>query len=215
MEEGQSIQATLDQADNSSINKTSKKKPGQGEFAGPGPGRPKGSLSKKTLEQRMVQAAINQRIMMNADKLFNAALSLAVGQQMLMVVVTEGEGKNAKRHHEVVKDEEIIKQYLDWNEGFTDEGPGDDNHYYYLSTEKPDIRAIDSLMNRGLGKAPDKLEITGGFFSKTELTIKVVGSQHERDIIDIGEDGQLVGSGADAIGETGPSVQTPEPSPSS
>ena len=54
MVEGQSQQATLDQTDNIPINKTLKKKPGKGEFAGPGPGRPKGVQNKKTLEQRLV-----------------------------------------------------------------------------------------------------------------------------------------------------------------
>lgn len=219
MEEGQSIQAAVDTShanlhnEASSVGEVVEKR-----WGGRRPnqfGRPVGSVSKKTLEQRKVQAEINQRIMQNADKLFNAALSLAVGQQVLMVVVTEGEGKNAKRHHEMVTDPEIIKQYLDWNEGIGDNNdPSDENHYYYLTTKPPDIRAIDSLMNRGLGKAPDKLEITGGFFSKTELTVKVVGSQHERDILDIGEDGQVVdpgdGSGPDPVGETGPSVQTLE-----
>lgn len=156
----------------------------------PGAGRPEGRLDDKTLEQKKIQEKVNQRILRHADKLFNAAMSLAVGTQKLIVIISEGEGKNKKRRHEIVDDEEIIKQYLDYNEGINDtESPNDENHYYYLTTEKPDIRAIDSLMNRGLGKAPERLEIHGEFFNRNELTIKVVGDRH--DFIDISNDGQI------------------------
>lgn len=155
-----------------------------------GGGMPKGKITRKRLHQLEVQKAVNQRIMAHADELLNAALSLAKGTQRLMVIITEGEGKNRRRYHEVVTDEETIKQYLDYEEGINDaDNPDDDTHYYYLTTDKPDVRAIDMLMNRGLGKAPDKIEITGGFFMQNNLTVEVVGSKHAD--LEITDDGQI------------------------
>ena len=183
-----------------------------------GGGMPKGKLTKKKLEQIQVREAFNQRVMLHADRLFNAQMNLAVGEQSLFVKVKErdSKGKVIRVTHEVITDVETIKQYLDYEEGLEGaESLNDENHYYYLSTKPADNKAIDSLLNRALGKAPDKLEITGGFFSQSQLTIKVVGSDH--DVIDIGEDGQLAGSdsGTDPVGETGPSGQDSQPPASS
>lgn len=182
----------------------------------PGSGFPVGQKKRKTLEAMKVKDAFNQRIMQNADKLLNAQMSLAVGEQVLMVVRTEGEGKNKRRYTEMVNDVEVIKDYVDWEEGIDgSSNPSYDENYYYLTTRAANNQAIDSLINRALGKVPEKLEVEGGFFSQSELTIKVVGSEHED--IDIGEDGQVIDvkSGIDTEQEAGPSGQPVEPSSSS
>lgn len=188
--------------------------------ARPGAGRPPGKLSQKTLDQMKVKEAFNQRVMKHANDLFNAQLSLATGANVLMVKVKErdSDGKVKRVYHEQVTDPELIKQYLDNEDGLGDyDDINDQDHFYYMQVKPPDNKALDSLLNRALGKAPDKLEITGGFFSKSEMTIKVVGSDH--DVIDIGDDGQIVDSGprasADPIGETGPSDESPQPPASS
>lgn len=150
--------------------------------ARPNSGRPKGAISKANRDVKESKKLFIQRITKHVDELFNAQLSLAKGEQVLMVAITTGEGKNKKRTHEIVKDEETIKQYLDWEEGFEDsENPGDDNHYYYLTTRPANNMAIDSLLNRAYGKATEKVEFEGGFFKDTELTIKVIKADHGTD----------------------------------
>lgn len=153
-----------------------------------GAGRKPGGYNQKTLDQMKVKEAVNQRIMNWADRLINAQMSLAVGEQVLMVRVKDrnSEGKVTRVYHEVVEDIELIKQYLDYSEGSPGaaESPHDEDHYYYLTTRPANNQALDSLLNRALGKAPDKLEVSGGFFDQNSLKIEVVNSKH--DDLDIG-----------------------------
>lgn len=194
-----------------SLNSESISKKGKG-GARVGAGRPKGKLDPHTLEQMAVREDFNQLTMRAATKLFNAQFGLAVGTQTLFVKYHVGSGKERKTVVETVTDEHLIKEYL-IDDGLSLNADGDDE-YYYISNNPANNNAIDSMLNRALGKAPDKLEITGGFFTKQEMTIKVVGSDH--DIIDIGDDGQIVGgTSADPVGETGPSDESPQPPTSS
>lgn len=168
----------------------------KGQLGGPRPnsGRPKGKLNRATLDAIKVNKEFNQRIMKHADDLFNAQFDLAVGEKVLMVKVKErdSKGKVIRVYHEIVTDKETIKQYLDNEEGLGDyEDINDDEHYYYITTKPANNQALDSLVNRALGKVADKLEVDGtGLFDNPQLTIKVVGSKHEDDYI-IGDDGQL------------------------
>lgn len=123
--------------------------------ARPGAGRPRGRKSKRTLEQAKVQEAFAQRVMRHADDLFNAQFSLAVGSAKVFRVDEEGEGKNKKRVHALVTDADEIKAFLDEHDG----GSGEvDGSYYYITTASPDNKALDSLLNRGLGKPKDTVE---------------------------------------------------------
>jgi hypothetical protein len=121
-------------------------------------GRPKGALNKATLEKAKVQAAFEQRVMANADRLFNAQFSLAVGTSKVFRVDEVGSGKDKKRVHSLVTNEEEIKAFLDECEG----GSGEVNKvFYYITTAQPDNKALDSLLNRGLGKVKETHELTG------------------------------------------------------
>ena len=124
----------------------------------PGGGRPKGSLNKSTLEQRKVLEAFNQRVMAKADALFNAQLTLAVGSmKVFRIDETEGDNGKKKREHVQVTDSDEIKQLLDEHDGV----PGVvDGVYYYFQEVAPDNKAIEAMLNRALGKAPEKIEIT-------------------------------------------------------
>lgn len=123
----------------------------------PGSGRPKGSLNKSTLEQRKVLEAFNQRVMAKADALFNAQLTLAVGSmKVFRIDETEDDNGKKKREHVQVTDADEIKALLDEHDG----APGVvDGVYYYFSDVLPDNRAIEAMLNRALGKAPEKIEI--------------------------------------------------------
>lgn len=135
-----------------------------------GAGRQKGSMNKATMDTKITKRRFQQRVNQNADKLFNAQLDLAIGEKHLMVVRTEGTGKNRKRWTEIVENPDMIRQYLD------DELMDDDEHYYYMTTKPANNQAIDSLLNRSFGKATEKVEFEGGLFKASQLTIKVVKS---------------------------------------
>lgn len=186
-------------------------------FSRRGPGMKKGQTTKKKLEQQAVNLAIRQRIMNHADEILNAQLSIAKGAQVLMVKITERDhkGKVLRVYHEQVENPELIRQYLDGEYGFNAEPndlQDDPDLFYYMVTQTPNNQAIEALFNRALGKAPDKIEIEGGFFSQPELVIRVVESKHES--IDIGEDGQII-DGTNTVGATGSSDKDPEPPASS
>lgn len=152
-----------------SLNQGSKSKRGG---ARKGAGGPKGRISKKRLEVLRVKEAFNQRVMKHADKLLNAQLHLAVGEQSLYIKYYTGKGKDRKQHIEVVTDDETIKQYLD-DDGYT-LNQDSDGEYYYLSKKPANNMALDSLFNRSFGKATEKIEIDGDLFKEANLTIRVV-----------------------------------------
>lgn len=170
-----------------------------------GAGMPKGMTTKKVLEQRAVNESFRQRVLKHADRLFNAQLNLAVGEQVLMVKVTETDtkGRVTRTYHEQVDNAETIQQFLDDADG-SPTSLGSDEHWYYLSTKPANNQALEALLNRGMGKAPDKLEVEGGFFSQEKLIVKVVGSKHAD--IEFGEDGTIIeGTGDDTVGDPAPS----------
>lgn len=131
----------------------------------PGAGRPKGSPNKATLEKKAIADALNQRIMGKVDALFHAQYSLAVGTAKVFRIDEEGEGKNKKRVHTLVTDEAEIKEFLDEHDGRAGEVEG---VYYYVTTSQPDNRAIDSLLNRALGKPKEHTELSGEVRVRTE-----------------------------------------------
>lgn len=121
-----------------------------------GAGRSEGSKNKATLEQKEVKKAFIERVNKNADKLFNAQFTVAVGTQMLFMIKTDSKGN--KRKPEIVTDVETISRFLDENEGMSGT-LDDDTEYYFMTTSRPDNAAIESLVNRSFGKATDKVEV--------------------------------------------------------
>lgn len=125
----------------------------------PGAGRPKGRLNQATLEKQKVAEAFNQRVMAKADALFNAQLTLAVGSmKVFRIDETEGDNGKIKREHVHVTDADEIKRLLDEHDGASGVVDG---VYYYFTDISPDNKAIDSLLNRALGKPKDTLEHAG------------------------------------------------------
>lgn len=115
-----------------------------------GSGRKKGQIDKTTLERLHVLMAYKQRILKNADKLFNAQNALAQGVTYLYRVDETGEGKNKKREHILVTEPDEIKEVLDETDGA---GGTVNESYYYITTKQPDNKAIDSLLDRVFGKS--------------------------------------------------------------
>lgn len=125
----------------------------------PGAGRKPGGKNKKTLEKIAIQEAFNQRVLTQADALFNAQLALAVGSIKVFRIDEEEDDKGKpKRVHTLVTNPKEIKEVLDENEG----GAGIvGDSYYFVSDVMPQNVAVESMLNRTLGKPKDSVELTG------------------------------------------------------
>lgn len=139
----------------------------------PGAGRKKGSKDKKTLEREAVLKAFNQRTMLAADRLWSAQAGLAMGSTYLYKIEKEwvktGTSKAGKENGffrklkpELVVNQMEIESYL---QGLIEEGNEDDDQdpgatYYFITTKDPDNRALDSMIDRSLGKTPNSIQAT-------------------------------------------------------
>lgn len=137
--------------------KTSKKKsPPKKKNGGrrPGAGRPKGKMNAKSIEKMHVKKEFEDRVASHADALFNAQITLAMGTQYVFMryKTKTAKGMRWSKFERVTDPDEIIK-FLD----------GDfkksENEYYMITADKPDAHAIDSLLDRAFGKAPQNLNI--------------------------------------------------------
>lgn len=121
----------------------------------PGAGRPPGSKDKVTLEKEKVLAEYRKKIMENAGFLFRQQAHLAKGVSYLYKF------KKGKARPDLVTDPEEIEEYILSEEG----NPQDHSYlkldkksaYYFISTERPDNKAIDSMLDRAFGKPAQPL----------------------------------------------------------
>ncbi len=120
----------------------------------PGAGRPKGKMNARSIEKMAVKKEFEDRVAHQAHALFNAQVTLALGEQYLFVryQVSTPKGKRWSKF-ERVTDPEIMIQYLD---GDFKESK---DQYFMITAAKPDAHAIDSLLDRAFGKAPQNLNI--------------------------------------------------------
>ena len=126
--------------------------------ARPGAGIKKGTKFKRTLEKEAVARAFRERVFAHADHLFHAQLSRAVGSVMVFRVdeITDRSGKS-KEVHTLVTEPDEIKLVLDSNGGQAGKVGA---NYYFVTAVAPDNKAIDSLLDRALGRAVQSIEIT-------------------------------------------------------
>lgn len=115
-----------------------------------GAGRPRGSREARTLERAAVLRAYRDRVMRQADRLLEAQLTLAQGCSFLFRVEKAKE-KGERAKHELVRDPEEITKYLN--------GEVDATKYYYVTTERPDGKAIADMLDRTFNKAVQGLEV--------------------------------------------------------
>ncbi len=142
--------------DNSKVKKEFKlqpKKKGRG-GARAGAGRPKGGMNAETIEKMKVKKEFEDRVARYAGRLFNAQVSMAMGAQSVFkrCKVKTKKGPRWSRF-EIVSDPEEVRQFLD---GDFKEA---ESEYYMITMDKPDLHAIDSLLDRAFGKAPQNLNI--------------------------------------------------------
>lgn len=143
-------------------------------------GRPKGKKSKNTLEKEAVLKVFRERVMRNADLLFDSQLTLARGQTYLYKIEKELQigPKGGKRYvsskPKLVTEQWEIEAYL---EGEITEGDSDNDQdpnatYYYLTTKDPSNQAVDSMLDRTFGKPAQSLELGGK--DGQPITVKIV-----------------------------------------
>jgi hypothetical protein len=133
----------------------------------PGSGRPKGRLNQSTIDAMAVKREYQDKIRRNAEKLFNAQMSLASGVQMLFVIHTDSKG--VRRKPEMITDPDIISRFLEEREGQdgvmklgekAEDSKVED--YFFLTTKVPDSRTISDMLDRAFGKADATLDVTSG-----------------------------------------------------
>jgi hypothetical protein len=145
-------------------------KPKKNGGARPGAGRPKGSMNAKTKEKMAVKKEFEDRVAHHAHELFNAQVTLAKGTQFLIKRIRIKTAKGFRwTPYERVTDPEEMVAYLDGKYKNTDAV------YYLLTAEKPDAKAIDSLLDRAFGKAPQNLNIKDDRENPIETILKGFG----------------------------------------
>jgi len=117
----------------------------------PNAGRPKGTKNPETLLKEKVAEEMRMRVAKSADKLLDSQMNLAQGVQMLYKIHTDKKGVRSKP--ELVTSQTEIEEYL------AGEYDGTETDYYFITTERPDNRALDSLFDRTFGKAQANLDI--------------------------------------------------------
>ena len=118
----------------------------------PNSGRPLGSMNKSTREQKEVENYYKDRVKDSIESLVNSQMNLAKGIQMLFKIHTNSKGERSKP--ELVTSQSEIEEYL--------AGDYDDSEdYYFITTKAPDNKALDSLLDRTIGKASQKIEHSG------------------------------------------------------
>ena len=127
-----------------------------------GSGRPKGSMNKDTREKKEAMAQFKDRVKRSIRKLMNSQFNLAEGCQFLFKIETKkwkdknGAWKEERKKPKVVDNQQEIEEYLAGDYEY------DDDVYYFITTNKPDNKAIDSLLDRTFGKAAQSMDLTTG-----------------------------------------------------
>lgn len=114
----------------------------------PGAGRPKGTILESTREKNIIRKAIQDRVLKSSKRMINSQFNLALGCNYLYRIDKDEKGKQQKPV--LVKDQAEIENYL--------AGEYEDDSYYFITTEKPDIRAIQDLWDRVIGKPPQVVQ---------------------------------------------------------
>ena len=122
-----------------------------------GAGRKPGGMNRATLHRNAAREALTQRILSDADALYLAQRTLAVGS-LRVFRIDEGP-RGAKANHTLVTDPDEILRLLNEHGGpDVSDGGTVNGKFYFFSTVLPDNRALDSLFNRALGKPTEHIQ---------------------------------------------------------
>jgi hypothetical protein len=136
----------VDNSDEKLNNKPSTRRGG----ARPGAGRKPGKMEAATIKRLRILEAYKAKVQKAAGILFLKQMALAQGVSYLYKIQVDENGKRQKP--KLVTDTKEIEDYL--MEQVETDG------YFFVHTERPDSRTIDSMLDRTFGKAPGKLDVT-------------------------------------------------------
>ena len=106
----------------------------------------------KEINEEEIEEVFKKRIALHSNKLLTSLLTSALGEQYLYKVqhAVDSKGKVIKTHVKV-EDPEEIQEYLD--NPLAVEG----SDYMYITTKTPDTAAINSLLDRMMGRPTTKV----------------------------------------------------------
>lgn len=113
-------------------------------------GKKKGTKTPRVIERDLAFQRLRERVLNSADSLINSQMGIAKGLTFLYVIKTI-KGKRSKPR--LITDQQTIEEYLAGdleNNGF---------EYYFMSTQRPDNKALDSLLDRTFDKSVQRTEI--------------------------------------------------------
>lgn len=129
---------------------------------------------KKTLAKEEVYRMVQEKLAERALKLIDTQTVVAHGTIKIYKIHYHWEGSGKKRtlikdKPEIVTNDNEIIHVIDWEFGSREMGdPNEHDHedeeyeFFFVNTQDPDNRAIESQLNRVFGKAPQKLDLTPG-----------------------------------------------------
>jgi hypothetical protein len=119
-------------------------------------GRPPGRRNTKTIAREAAAQQYQQLVLQRLLPVFEHQYSLVKGTAHLFRIEEKANG--AKEHVLVQNPDEIgdvLSQMDSW------EGQVVNDQYYYITVKAPESRAIDSMLDRAIGKAAQKVDLTG------------------------------------------------------
>lgn len=144
-----------------------------------GAGRPEGSQNESTKTKQQAERELKERIIADSQKLLDSQMTIAKGCTYLLVQKFKKDNKGNKTKDgrpEVVTNPEIIADYID---GALDE---EDLEYYFITTERPDNKALDSLLDRAFGKAVSNIDVTSKGKQLEGIKVEIVNPRGEDDV---------------------------------
>lgn len=123
-------------------------------------GRPKGRLNKKTIERQAAQDAYQQYVIKRLKPLFDAQYYLANGVSYLYRIDRHKNGSQERIEHVLLENPREIADALDTIRNHDPNGDENGNGFVYITTKPPSNQAIDSLLDRSIGKPKQSIDHT-------------------------------------------------------
>lgn len=123
-------------------------------------GRPSGRKNNKTIEREAARNLFEQMVRENIRPLFHSQMTIASGITYVYRIDRHGKGSTLRIEHVLLEDPREIADALDIIANHDPNGDEDGNGFYYVTTRAPENRAIDSMLDRSIGKATQPIDHT-------------------------------------------------------
>lgn len=157
------------------LDKTKPKKKNGGKR--PNAGRKKGSLGKKTLEQKEAMEHIRKRVIRATDMLLNSQMGLAKGSYSLWCQRYDNNGKKKGKAF-LVQDDTIIESFLNG------ELEGGRDMFYYMKKDRADNKAIANLLDRAYGKPKETVDLNTDIPEDTKKKMDLFNNNFAKTIVE-------------------------------